>query len=73
MSESAANVSCPECGGELSPTEGTANLFQCVDCGDRLHQIAARHVDLLEDLSQNDDPAIADLADTILAYQGGSQ
>lgn len=65
-----ANVSC-SCGGEFEPIKDSPDFFKCQQCGKELHQVAGRHLDLLEDLSDNDDPAIADLADAILAFKRG--
>lgn len=66
-----ANGACPECGGELRPLDGADDLRECRDCGHRLHPIAAEHHDLLEDLRDDGDDAIATAAETILAYGGG--
>lgn len=73
MSEAAQSRDerCP-CGGTVSPTDQEA-IVACEDCGRRAHRIAVRHADLLEDLADAEDDAIADLAETILAYDGGER
>lgn len=66
-----ANVKCT-CGGEFQTT-GATDLFKCGNCGKELNQIAGQHLNLLETLCDDDDPAISDMADSILSFKPGEK
>lgn len=61
-----------ECGGMLTPTDTDSGMLRCEDCSVTVHQIAANHTELLQDLRKDNDPAISALAETILNYDGRS-
>lgn len=67
-----ANVGCT-CGGEFVSLDGQSNVYQCQQCGKVQHQIAAKHYDLLQDLTESDDPAVSDLAESVLSFEGVEQ
>lgn len=62
---------CPECGGPLGQSTRDPDLRQCEDCDRHVHAVAVEHQDLLADLAEEGDDAIATAAETILSYEGG--
>lgn len=66
-------MNCPYCESEDTTKISTSQeIFQCRDCGEKYCDTAADHFELLQDLTENDDPAIAALGESILNYTGGA-
>lgn len=64
-------MNCPHCESENTTRISDRNeIYQCRDCGEKYCDTAAKHFELLQDLTERDDPAIAALGESLLNFTG---
>lgn len=61
---SGANYKCPNCGGRLRSSGD--DWFTCRKCGEQVHEIAAKHRDVLIEWADRDDLDSAAIAKVLL-------